>query len=87
MSQEIRRSCIDCAVTRCDNHTSTRPYPAFCVSQQVTEEQRAASLNQYLTDQEDRKLAQVAAGIESDGYRKWPRVQETILFAQADGLP
>ena len=23
MSQEIRRSCIDCAVTRCDNHTST----------------------------------------------------------------
>lgn len=87
MSQEIRRSCIDCAVTRCDNHTSTRPHPAFCVSQQVTEEQRAASLNQYLTDQEDRKLAQVAAGIESDGYRKWPRVQETILFAQADGLP
>lgn len=40
MSQEIRRSCIDCAVTRCDNHTSTRPHPAFCVSQQVTEEQR-----------------------------------------------
>ena len=27
MSQEIRRSCIDCAVTRCDNHTSTRPTP------------------------------------------------------------
>lgn len=38
----------------------------------MTEEQRAASLNQYLTDQEDRKLAQVAAGIESDGYRKCP---------------
>ena len=85
MSQEIRRSCIDCAVTRCDNHTSTRPHPAFCVSQQVTEEQRAASLNQYLTDQEDQKLAQVAAGIESDGYRKWPRVQETILFAKRMG--
>ena len=51
MSQEIRRSCIDCAVTRCDNHTSTRPHPAFCVSQQVPEEQRAASLYQYLTDQ------------------------------------
>lgn len=72
-------------MTRCDNHTSTRPHPAFCVSQQVTEEQRAASLNQYLTDQEDRKLAQVAAGIESDGYRKWPRVQETILFAKRMG--
>ena len=33
----------------------------------------------------DRKLAQVAAGIESDGYRKWPRVQETILFAKRMG--
>ena len=29
MSQEIRRSCIDCAVTRCDNHTSTRPPPCL----------------------------------------------------------
>ena len=27
----------------------------------------------------------MAAGIESDGYRKWPRVQETILFAKRMG--
>lgn len=86
MSQEdIRRSCVDCAVTRCDNHTSNRPHPAFCVSQGLTEDQRQASLDQYITDQEDRKLAQVAASIESDGYRKWPRVQETILFAKRMG--
>ena len=86
MSQDdLCRSCIDCAVTRCDNHTSNRPYPAFCVSRQVTGAQREASLQQYLTDEEDQKLAQVAAGIESDGYRKWPRVQETILFAKRMG--
>ena len=85
MKDEICRSCIDCAVTRCDNHTSNRPYPAFCVSKQVSDAQREASLQQYLTDEEDRKLAQVAAGIESDGYRKWPRVQETILFAKRMG--
>ena len=85
MKDEICRSCIDCAVTRCDNHTSNRPYPAFCVSKQVSDAQRKASLQQYLTDEEDRKLAQVAAGIESDGYRKWPRVQETILFAKRMG--
>ena len=52
---------------------------------QVSDAQREASLQQYLTDEEDRKLAQVAAGIESDGYRKWPRVQETILFAKRMG--
>lgn len=86
MSQDdLCRSCIDCAATRCDNHTSNRPYPAFCVSRQVTQAQREASLQQYLTDEEDQKLAQVAAGIESDGYRKWPRVQETILFAKRMG--
>ena len=86
MSQDdLRRSCIDCGVTRCDNHTSDRPHPAFCVSQGLTEDQRQASLDQYLTDEEDRKLAQVAASIESDGYRKWPRVKETILFAKRMG--
>ena len=86
MSQDdLRRSCIDCGVTRCDNHTSNRPHPAFCVSQHLTQDQRQASLDQYLTDEEDRKLAQVAAGIESDGYRKWPRVKETILFAKRMG--
>ena len=51
----------------------------------MSDAQRKASLQQYLTDEEDRKLAQVAAGIESDGYRKWPRVQETILFAKRMG--
>ena len=85
MSEEIRRSCIDCGATRCDNHSTDRPYPAFCVSRSLTPEQRDRSVEQYLTDEEDRKLAQVAASIESDGYKKWPRVQETILFAKRMG--
>lgn len=85
MSEEICRSCIDCAATRCDNHTTDRPYPVFCVSQGVTKEEKRDAMDQYLTDEEDRKLAQVAAGIEADGYRKWPRVKETILFAKRMG--
>lgn len=85
MSQDIRRSCIDCAVTRCDNQTSPGPYPKFCTSQGLDQNQIQASLEQYWGDAEDQKLAQVAAGIESDGYRKWPRVQETILFAKRMG--
>lgn len=85
MSDDTQRSCIDCHLTHCDSHSPEQPYPAFCVSQHLTEEQRVKSLNQYLTDEEDRKLAQVAASIESDGYRKWPRVQETILFAKRMG--
>ena len=42
MADTIRRSCIDCAVTRCDHHTSNKPHPAFCVSQSLSEEERQA---------------------------------------------
>jgi len=84
-NDDLVRSCADCAVTRCDNSGSDRPYPAFCVSQALGDETRDAALRQYREDPEDLKLAQVAASVESDGYRKWPRVQETILFAKRMG--
>ena len=83
--QTLPRSCADCAVTRCDNSGSSRPYPAFCVSQALEDETKDAALRQYREDPEDLKLAQVAASVESDGYRKWPRVQETIVFAKRMG--
>ena len=83
--QDICRSCIDCAVTRCDNSGSARPYPAFCVSRGLENEEAEGSLWQYLADPEDLRLARVAASVEADGYRKWPRVQETIVFARRMG--
>jgi uncharacterized metal-binding protein len=51
----------------------------------MTEEQRDKSLKEYFTDPEDKKIIQVAATVESEGYRKWPRAQETILFAKRMG--
>ncbi len=85
MNDDICRSCVDCAVTRCDNSGSTKPYPAFCVSRTLRGGETEASLRQYLSDPEDLKLAQTAASVESDGYKKWPRVQETIVFAKRMG--
>lgn len=85
MAEDILRSCADCAVTQCDNQDPTKGYPAFCVSQKTPREKAEASREHYLTDPEDRKIAQTAAGVESDGYRKWPRVQETITFAKRMG--
>jgi uncharacterized metal-binding protein len=79
------RSCVDCAVTRCDSHQEGRPYPAFCVSRHLEAGATEASLSCYLADEEDLRLAQTAASVESDGYRKWPRVQETIVFAKRMG--
>lgn len=85
MSEDVFRSCIDCHVTRCDAHHPELAHPAFCVGEHLTEEQKAAARHCYETDAEDLKLAQVAASVEADGYRKWPRVQETILFAKRMG--
>ena len=82
---DLCRSCVDCAVTRCENSGSAAPYPAFCVSQALAGGETEASLEQYRADPEDLKLAQTAASVESDGYRKWPRVQETIVFAKRMG--
>ena len=78
-------SCVDCAVTECDNSHHSGHYPAFCVSQGLAEEQRAWAKELYAENDEDRRISQVAAGIEADGYGKWPRVKETILFAKRMG--
>lgn len=85
MPNDIQRSCIDCAVTLCDAHNPHKTFPAFCISRQMTEEQRNKSLKEYFTNEEDKKIVQVAATVEAEGYRKWPRVQETIEFAKGMG--
>ena len=54
MADEIRRSCIDCAVTLCDAHNPHKAFPAFCLSRQMTEEQRNNSLREYFTSEEDK---------------------------------
>lgn len=86
MEQDKKQySCIDCGLTACDNSHHGEHFPAFCVSQQRTEEQGEWAKKHYIENEEDRQLAQVAAGIEADGYGKWPRIKETILFAKRMG--
>ncbi len=85
MADSIRRSCIDCAVTLCDAHDPHKEFPAFCISRQMTEAQRNSSLREYFTNEEDKRIVQTAAVVEAEGYRKWPRVQETIEFAKRMG--
>lgn len=80
----VARSCIDCAARRCDG-PAAGPYPAFCVSQAVPAPLRDEAVDRYTNDEEDRRLAIVSAGVERDGYRRWPRVQETIVFAKRMG--
>ncbi len=87
MKDEICRSCIDCAVTRCDNHTSNRPLPRLLRKQTGERCAAGGSLQQYLTDEEDRKLAQVAAGIESGRLPEMAQGSGDHPLCQADGVP
>ena len=86
MKQRPGPSCVDCVALRCDHPEGGKPYPPFCLSQGLEEGAAEASLNRYREDPEDLRLAQVAASVESDGYRRWPRVQETIAFARRMGF-
>lgn len=85
MKPDYDLSCADCAVTKCNAKFPDKPYPQFCTTCHLDETLASEALNQYHTDEEDKKIAIVAADIESDGYRKWPRVQEVIVFAKRMG--
>lgn len=85
MKRDYEPSCADCAVTKCNAKAPDKAYPDFCITCHLDEELAGEAMHQYLTDEEDRNIAIVAADIESEGYRKWPRVQEVIVFAKRMG--
>lgn len=78
----IKHSCADCAVTNCNLENGT--YPEFCLTTNMNEEVLADAMSCY-EDGENRKIAQVSASVEHDGYMQWCRVEEIIVFARRMG--
>ena len=39
MNEETKRSCVDCGVYNC--HTRDKEYPDFCLTTELTDEERA----------------------------------------------
>ena len=60
MAKEVEHSCIDCAVTLCDAHNPHKAFPAFCISRQMTEEQRA-----QMRERRQKFMAERKAAMES----------------------
>lgn len=75
-------SCIDCAVTNCNMMDGK--YPDFCLTTHMDEAVLADAMECY-NDEENRKMSQVSAGVEHDGYMEWCRVEEVIVFARRMG--
>lgn len=78
-------SCAYCPanVRACKQGESGSRGPGFCPAQVDPEALDRAW--QHYEDPEVRRVAQVAAIVESEGYCKWTRVEEIVQFAQRMG--
>lgn len=82
MKTDHRLCCADCRTTACDE--KDKIYPDFCLTKELTEDQKKEMLDMYF-DEENSRLAKAAALVEHEGYLKETRVEETIHFAEKIG--
>lgn len=87
-SNEIGRSCIDCAAGACDGKHGV--YPDFCPTASILEGCAesglcAEAVDQYLNDPEDSLIAKASATVEFENYCKLTRVEEICEFADKIG--
>ena len=87
-TDNICRSCIDCAAGACDGKHGT--YPSFCLTAAIKDGGEAAalceeSLDKYLNDPEDSLIAKASATVEFENYCKMTRVEEICEFAAKIG--
>lgn len=79
---DIKRSCIDCGTTNCNLQDSV--YPDFCLTTGMDEKVLTRAMAAY-DDPDDRKISQVSASVEHDGYMQWTRVEELMVFSERMG--
>lgn len=79
---DIKRSCIDCGTTNCNLQDSV--YPDFCLTTGMDEKVLTRAMAAY-DDPDDRKISQVSASVEHDGYMQRTRVEELMVFSERIG--
>lgn len=80
---ETKLSCGDCHVAACEQNG--KPYPKFCMTTSLDPALLEESLRCYEENEEDGRVARIAAEVEREGYRQWPRVKEALEFASRLG--
>lgn len=80
---EIKRSCINCAVTACDGKHGM--YPDFCLTCELDSAKLEEVLNLYREDEENSLVIKAAAEVESENYCKMTRIEEIAEFAHKIG--
>nr|WP_317282209.1 DUF1847 domain-containing protein [uncultured Sellimonas sp.] len=82
MQHDIRRSCVDCAVTACEKKDGK--YPDFCLTSNMNEDILKEAMDCY-KEPENKRAAIAAAEVEYEGYLKLTRVEEIMAFAKKMG--
>jgi uncharacterized metal-binding protein len=76
-------SCADCAVGNCSR--LDKNFPDFCLTEGMDEGVVDACVAKLMNNPDDRKMAGVAAKIESDYYCAATRAEEILIFAKRMG--
>ncbi len=69
MTEQMKRSCIDCGVGNCDHMDKT--YPGFCLTTNMDQNLKQESIDEY-HDEENKKIMP-AAEVEYENYCKMTR--------------
>ena len=72
----MRSICAKCKLESCKN--SKNNYPEWCLQNEGN--WLAKSLKEYEDDEND-KLYKIAAHVEAEGYKEWPRLKEIAEYA------
>lgn len=82
MDKEMKLSCIDCAVTNCND--GGKEYPEFCVTTHMDEKVLDDALDCY-KEEENKKVMISAAEVEYEHYGQCTRIEEIMKFARKIG--
>ena len=81
--ENIKRTCIDCAVKNCNLQDKT--YPDFCLTANMDDDVLKEAMELYKEDENGRSMI-AAAEVEYDFYGKLTRVEEIIEYAKKMGM-
>ena len=79
----IRRSCIDCAVTSCNGKGGM--YPDFCPTAGLDKDFIDEAVKLYTEDEENAVTMKAAAEVEYENYCRMTRIEEIAEFATKTG--
>lgn len=81
--QDLKKSCIDCAVKNCD--TGDKSYPAFCPTTALDEDFIRETMKLYTENPENAKVTKISAMVEYENYCKMTRIEEIAEFSKKMG--